>query len=149
MCIVQDDQDDWSRESATMSKVYGLATCTIAAALDGNGNDGCFANRNKYRVRPYKIPNPFTTNSNLSFYVRSQYLSEIYKREVMDWPWYSRGWVFQERTLTPRLLIFGKTQILWSCHKLQQKHGGVAKQVMTSLINLNLSMSKSLDFSRS
>jgi hypothetical protein len=102
-----------------MSKVYGLSTCTIVAALSGGGDDGCFASRNQYQVRPCRIPNPFSKNFNLSFYIRSQYLNEIYKCEVKELPWYNRGWVFQERTLSPRLLIFGKTQILWACHKLQ------------------------------
>jgi hypothetical protein len=33
--------------------------------------------------------------------------------------WYNRGWVFQERTLSRRLLIFGKSQMLWACEELQ------------------------------
>jgi hypothetical protein len=82
LCIIQDDQDDWLRESATMSKVYGLSTCTIAATLGGNGDDGCFTTRNQFRARPCKLPNPFDKDSGLLFYARSQYLSEIYKREV-------------------------------------------------------------------
>lgn len=43
----------------------------------------------------------------------------IFTKEVMNSAWYNQGWVFQERTLSPRLLIFGKTQTLWACHKLQ------------------------------
>ncbi|KAI0512605.1 heterokaryon incompatibility protein-domain-containing protein [Xylaria bambusicola] len=46
MCIVQDDASDWARVSATMSKVYGLSTCTIAAANSGSDEGGCFAQRN-------------------------------------------------------------------------------------------------------
>ncbi|PMD45621.1 HET-domain-containing protein, partial [Hyaloscypha variabilis F] len=118
LCIVQDDQDDWLRESATMGQVYGLSTCTIAATLGGNGDDGCFTTRNQCKVRPCKIPNPFDKTSSLRFYARSQYIGEIYRREVKQSPWYRRGWVFQERTLSPRLLIFGKTQMLWACQKL-------------------------------
>jgi hypothetical protein len=31
----------------------------------------------------------------------------------------TRGWVFQERLLSPRILHFGKTQVVWECsHKL-------------------------------
>jgi Heterokaryon incompatibility protein (HET) len=119
MCIVQDDPDDWVRESATMSKVYGHSTCTIAAAVDGDGDGGCFAGRNQYNVRPCVIANPFSKESNLSFYVRSGYLNQIYKHEVKNSSWYNRGWVFQERILSPRLLIFGRTQMLWACSKLQ------------------------------
>jgi hypothetical protein len=74
-----------------MSKVYGLSTCTIAATLGGNGDDGCFALRNQFRARPCKVPNPFDKDSGLAFYTRSQYLGEIYKREVKESPWCSRG----------------------------------------------------------
>jgi len=119
MCIVQDDQDDWALESATMSRVYGLSTCTIAAANSGSGDAGCFATRNPYRVRPCIIPNPFKTDSKYAFYVRSQYLHQIHQKEVKDSLWYNRGWVFQERTLSRRLLIFGKTQMLWAYEELQ------------------------------
>jgi hypothetical protein len=119
MCIMQDDPDDWARESVTMSKVYGLSTCTIAAANSGVQDSGCFATRNRYRVRPLRVPNPFKTDSKISFYVRSQYLHRIHTRYVRDSLWYNRGWVFQERTLSPRLLIFSKRQILWACQQVQ------------------------------
>jgi hypothetical protein len=119
MCILQDDADDWNHESATMSKVYGLSTCTIAAANSGSGDSGCFAARNQYRIRPCRVPNPFKRNSKYSFYVRSQYLHRIHDREVRRSQWYNRGWVFQERTHSPRLLIFSKTQMLWACERLQ------------------------------
>jgi hypothetical protein len=102
-----------------MSKVYGLSTCTIAATLGGNCNDGCFTLRSQFRARPCKVPNTFDKDSGLAFYARSQFLGVIYKREVKESPLYSRGWVFQERTLSPRLLLSGKTQILWACRKLQ------------------------------
>jgi hypothetical protein len=84
LCITQDDQDDWLRESATMSKVYGLSTCTITATLGGNGGDGCFTLRNQFRARPYKVPNPFDKDSGLAFYALSKYLGEIYKRQVKE-----------------------------------------------------------------
>lgn len=119
MCIVQDDADDWASESANMARVYGLSTCTIAAANSGSGDAGCFMTRNQYRVRPCIIPNPFKTDSKYSFYVRPLYLYQIHEKEVKDSLWYNRGWVFQERTLSRRLLIFGETQMLWACEELQ------------------------------
>lgn len=119
MCIVQDDEADWARESAEMFRVYSLSTCTIAAANSGLGDVGCFATRNPHRVRPCIIPNPFKIDSKYSFYVRSDYLHQIHRREVKESLWYDRGWVFQERTLSHRLLIFGKTQMLWACEQIQ------------------------------
>ncbi|KAK4451246.1 heterokaryon incompatibility protein-domain-containing protein [Podospora aff. communis PSN243] len=120
MCIIQDDDgEDWARESDTMFKVYGLSTCTIAAANSGDGEEGFLTNRNQYRVRPCRIPSPFKTGSKHSFKVMSQYLNKIHDKNVRNSEWFNRGWVFQERMLAPRLLIFTKTQVLWGCAKLQ------------------------------
>jgi hypothetical protein len=119
MCIFQDDPKDWIHESAAMSKVYGSAICTIAASNSSSGDAGCFSTRNPYRIRPCRIPNPFNTNSKYSFYVRSQYLNQIHNREVRGSEWYNRGWVFQERILSSRLLLFSRTQVLWACKELQ------------------------------
>lgn len=102
-----------------MMEVYGCSACTIVAAKSDSGTGGCFAERNQFRIRPCNISNPFSGDIGLSFSIRSQYLSEIYKREVLDSPWYERAWVFQERVLSPRLLIFGKSQMMWACQRLQ------------------------------
>ena len=32
LCIIQDDQDDWSRESVTMAKIYTYSVVNISAA---------------------------------------------------------------------------------------------------------------------
>jgi hypothetical protein len=58
-------------------------------------------------------------SSKYSFYLRSQHLNRIHNRGVKDSQWYHRGWVFQERTLSRRLLIFSGSQVIWSCEQLQ------------------------------
>ncbi|KAM7220140.1 Heterokaryon incompatibility protein (HET) domain containing protein [Rhypophila decipiens] len=119
LCIVQGDFNDWSRESAVMSKVYGFATCTIAAANSGD-EAGCFTTRNQYQVRPCPVPNPLNpAASRHRFYIRPWFLKDIFYQEVRQSAWYTRGWVFQERMLSSRLLIFGKTQMLWACQEIQ------------------------------
>jgi hypothetical protein len=125
LCIIQDDHIDWARVSLTMSRVYGFATCTIAAAKGKgraggtDGGDGLFTRRNPLRVRPCLVPNPFDPSSDRKFLVRPRYLLDIYDSEVRQSEWYSRGWVFQERTLSHRMLIFGRTQMLWACQEVQ------------------------------
>jgi hypothetical protein len=71
-----------------------------------------------FLVQLMKLTNPFETDSKYSF-IRSQYLHQIHEREVKESLWYNRGWVFQERTLSRRLSIFGKSQMLWACEELQ------------------------------
>ena len=45
LCIFQDSEEDWARESSSMAKVYGGADLNIAASSARDGRDGCFFNR--------------------------------------------------------------------------------------------------------
>jgi hypothetical protein len=137
ICIIQDDGGaDWAKESNTMFEVYGRSTCTIAAATTaattatvdadktsesgiGEGG-GIFVKRNPYRVRPCVIQNPFKSGESCyQFNVMPPYLNRLHNEHVRSSEWFKRGWVFQERMLAPRLLIFSDTQILWGCPRLQ------------------------------
>ncbi|KAK3387353.1 hypothetical protein B0H63DRAFT_364482, partial [Podospora didyma] len=42
LCIIQDDSDDWLRESSKISKVYGGSVVTISASGATDGSVGCF-----------------------------------------------------------------------------------------------------------
>jgi len=39
----------------------------------------------------------------------------IFQSDVLDSPLSNRGWILQERVLSPRILHFGKTQLFWEC----------------------------------
>ncbi|KAK4159876.1 heterokaryon incompatibility protein-domain-containing protein [Cladorrhinum sp. PSN259] len=86
LCIVQDDPDDWLRESARMSTIYRNSGCTIASHGSDSDLDGflhaAFAPRKRYM-----LSRPSTINS--------------------------RGWVFQERILPRRILHFAHGAILF------------------------------------
>jgi len=45
LCIVQDDKEDWNRESVLMSAVYGQTTLNLAAAGAKDGSIGYFFDR--------------------------------------------------------------------------------------------------------
>jgi hypothetical protein len=36
---------------------------------------------------------------------------------LTDQPLWKRGWVYQERLMTPRMLVFGNDRIYWQCHE--------------------------------
>ncbi|KAK4106845.1 HET-domain-containing protein [Parathielavia hyrcaniae] len=75
LCIVQDDPEDWLRESAEMCTVYRNSCCTIFAHTSSCDDDGFLE--------------PKIDSSR-------------------DWPSTinNRGWVFQERILSRRILHF-------------------------------------------
>lgn len=41
LCIVQDDHDEWERESANMGSLYEKATLMIAASAASDSSEGC------------------------------------------------------------------------------------------------------------
>ncbi|KAM5341526.1 hypothetical protein ACJ41O_014557 [Fusarium nematophilum] len=110
LCIIQDNPKDWARESALMPKVYSNARLTVAASVADD--EGCYASRNPHRVRPCRIPNPFAKDpKNLSFNIRSRHINNAHMRELKDSISESKG--------SPRHLIFGSNQILWTCQRHQ------------------------------
>ena len=117
-CIIQRDKEDWRAQSAQMAKVYGLSACTIAAAASDRGDQSFLCSRNQYAIRPCEVLNPFSTEANMAFQISARSLKTIFDEEVKLTSWHNRGWVFQERLLSQRLLIFGTTQMMWSCQRL-------------------------------
>ncbi|KAK3684335.1 heterokaryon incompatibility protein-domain-containing protein [Podospora appendiculata] len=121
LCIVQDDENDWIRESKTMANVYENAFVTIAATSSRDSDGGLFSEQ---RLRqelisgqrygadgtPYliaaveEVPHPKPTDG----------MQELLK----NWPLLTRGWVLQERLLSPRVIHFAYPEMLWECREL-------------------------------
>ena len=55
LCIIQDDVDDWKRESSRMDSIYRLAHITIAASGAKDGTEGCFHKRTEVPA-PVTVP---------------------------------------------------------------------------------------------
>ena len=57
LCIVQDDNEDWARESAKMSSIYANAVLTIAASAAADDTYGFLHQRQHVGVQiyPYQI----------------------------------------------------------------------------------------------
>ena len=108
LCIIQDDSEDWQKEAALMGSVYGGSVVTIAASSAPDGNGGCFFDRRfSWRCEiELGIPN-------------KRQLYEVIPSMLTDsaskTPLSSRGWVTQERILSPRILYFTDIEVLWEC----------------------------------
>jgi hypothetical protein len=129
LCIIQDDKDDWDKEAARMGDVYMNAYCTIAAhaakhadhgfleeslqrekviAVGGNLDGGSFeAEMAAYRAwaedgaPTLAASRPF--DSEAFFVARGSHGQLHLDRSELS----SRGWVLQERILSPRIIHFG------------------------------------------
>jgi hypothetical protein len=108
LCIVQDDEDDWRREAALMCFVYGGSTINISASSATNGSMGCFQ-----ELKP-RWNHEIQRGSGEP---RSQLgcLPSSFRRSTMRSPLAKRGWVLQERVLSPRNLHFAEDDVFWEC----------------------------------
>ncbi|XEU99679.1 hypothetical protein FSHL1_004966 [Fusarium sambucinum] len=135
LCIFQDKDDlsDWNREASLMHKVYSFSHCNIVAAENINSSEPIFRNRNPESLIP-----PTTTTlvqkglSSSEFEERSEshkYIIDYsgYWDPVTDAHIYTRGWVMQERFLSPRALHIGAHQVYWECREFtasETNHSG-------------------------
>lgn len=123
LCILQDSPDDWDREAATMSDVYLNATLNIAATAAIDGREGLFDERDSLETGPFQVHVDWQGNwyGGSKRPCRGWYylaLTQAFDIDVRDAPLNTRGWVFQERTLSTRILHFSKKQIYWECMQL-------------------------------
>lgn len=104
LCIIQDSEEDWERESARMCAIYENATLTVASA---SGGEGCFSEAERV-YQGFKVTNPARPNPTL--YLRKELPHYEQPLEL-----FTRGWVLQERLLSRRLLTFAPQELIWEC----------------------------------
>ena len=111
LCIIQDDDEDWQRESLSMHTYYRNAYLTLAASKSTGPHDGMYVSTGaEFELRQVSI----TNTSGVDVTVLTRRAISHFDRP-QDFPLMKRGWVFQERILSPRVLHFGPQELLWEC----------------------------------
>lgn len=123
LCIIQGSSEDWKREAAMMGEVYRHSWCNIAATKARDGRGGCFDERHPFLVNPCRIQTTWLDEPRGTFYCVPQ---GIWNSQIDTCPLSTRGWVFQEIALSPRVLHYGKGQAFWECCALKacESHPG-------------------------
>lgn len=116
LCIIQNSVDDWRREAATMGKVYQNALCNIAATGASDSSEGCFWDRNPLLAQACKINLTWELPLKGSYHGLDR---SLWSKNIGEAPLNRRGWVAQERILSPRILHFGTQQLFWECHEME------------------------------
>ncbi|PNP80968.1 hypothetical protein FNYG_05435 [Fusarium nygamai] len=111
LCIIQNSSEDWARESLQMHLVYAYSACTISATASEGPDEGLFRLRTAEETLVGHIKVPFADGIPRRFDVWDQH----HMQRLTQGPLTDRGWVFQERILSPRVLHFTKTQAVWEC----------------------------------
>jgi Heterokaryon incompatibility protein (HET) len=98
LCIIQDDRHDWLQQSSQMAAIYRNATCTIAAHSAENDSHS-FLNFNP-SILTADVISRDRSDGSFRFQVNQSGLSR-------------RGWVFQERILSTRILHFAQNHLFF------------------------------------
>ncbi|KAG6354487.1 hypothetical protein INS49_004504 [Diaporthe citri] len=124
LCILQDSREDWSREASRMALIYKYAFLTISASCAAHENQGCFRKRNVAGIQPLQlISNPLLPSvawchGNASC-ISSGEPEENQKLGGKLGHLADRGWVFQERILSHRIVHFAEEEVYWECRELE------------------------------
>ncbi|KAK6840339.1 hypothetical protein PG995_016093 [Apiospora arundinis] len=127
LCIIQDSADDWRSESVKMGAIYQCSFLTISANMGGDSTCGCFNEKSqtrdqlpRFEVGGGQLIDITTQNVEgeaNSFYILKQ--DTVYTPAPLAFtPLSDRGWIYQERILSPRTLHFTPAQLVWECRRM-------------------------------
>lgn len=112
LCIIQDSKSDWEKEASKMATVYVGAVVTLSALGSPDSNGGFY-------LRPPKEKTDFVYRHDITLG------SQRYRVFVCEpdsphisGPLMERAWTYQERELSPRILHFGRHNLIWECKQL-------------------------------
>ncbi|KAH6663862.1 heterokaryon incompatibility protein-domain-containing protein [Halenospora varia] len=124
LCIIQDSDEDWNAESLKMGGIYENSFLTIAANQEGDG--GCFNKQSmphdylhteRKDMQSVEITNtqPDGRESTVLFHYEKRRRDPLPLRSsILN----NRGWIYQERILSPRTVHFTQTQAVWECREM-------------------------------
>ncbi|KAI8663240.1 HET domain-containing protein [Fusarium keratoplasticum] len=128
ICIIQhnqgEDATDWLAEAPLMGRYYQNALCTIAAAGAYDSDDGFLTERpgELYHVSPVLLAR-YNDSDQPGQEIYADPSNPLWQANVMNTPLYDRGWTLQERSLSNRIIHFGRDAVFWECVELQASEG--------------------------
>jgi hypothetical protein len=119
LCIIQDSEEDWAKESSMMGNVYQNGICNIAATGAADGSAGCFMKRDPILAQNCRIKIDATLSKvRLKPGIYDLVPEKLWEDGLSTAPLNQRAWVVQERILAPRVLHFSGNQLFWECNEL-------------------------------
>ncbi|KAH8758768.1 heterokaryon incompatibility protein-domain-containing protein [Hyaloscypha sp. PMI_1271] len=128
LCIIQDDPNDWATEAAKMASTYENCLVSIAVELRSDCTAGFL--RHTPEQQGFCVDCLIKISNRLTSGIRRRAVLKLvqiakrgraqsYPRNIEIFtPLSERGWTYQERYLSPRILHFIGAQIVWECRKV-------------------------------
>ncbi|RSL47222.1 hypothetical protein CEP53_010014 [Fusarium sp. AF-6] len=124
LCIIQESDhggSDWSHECLTMDLIYRNSLCNFSADW-GTDSEGLFLDR---KTRQFDCPTITATHMDMEKRKgrSSEYLlvdESTWRYAVTMSPINSRGWVLQERFLSPRVVHFCPKEVFFECCEMSR-----------------------------
>ncbi|KAH6663557.1 heterokaryon incompatibility protein-domain-containing protein [Plectosphaerella plurivora] len=111
LCIIQDDIDDWREQSTKMCSIYAGARLTIAAVCSLDSQQGLFSTPN---ITHFDIEDGQTHRYSIRYkFGHREWNGHI--NRLHHFPLLDRGWVYQERLLSPRVAYFTTHEVRFEC----------------------------------
>jgi hypothetical protein len=136
LCVIQDDIEDWEKESSAMGDVYMNSAATIFAERAANSDDGLFPTGQDIElqhslVKEMEFFDPITKqqqhvllSSALAFYP-STVAAGFCMVENSESHLQDRGWIMQEEILSRRKICFSRTELHWMCNHVSHCDCGI------------------------
>ncbi|UNI21724.1 hypothetical protein JDV02_007684 [Purpureocillium takamizusanense] len=128
LCIIQGDEQDWTRESRKMAQVYGNATLTVVAGRSADARNGYIDNfvdsSQAGAPSPCRLPVGGTPASDADSSNGGVVMVSLPRSTDLG-PVVTRAWCCQERTCCRRAVMFGTEQLFFECETLRIYENGL------------------------
>ncbi|KAI0440371.1 heterokaryon incompatibility protein-domain-containing protein [Xylaria telfairii] len=123
VCIVQDDRDDWALEGSKMAGIYRGSRLSIAACSSDSSTKGIFNDHSTSQLEDFfnlvRIDNQLRNGRHSTLYLSTYVgtggpMGRYVRHGVLP----GRAWCLQELILSPRILYYTPSQLLWECAHL-------------------------------
>jgi Heterokaryon incompatibility protein (HET) len=131
LCIIQDDEDDWKTQASRMLDIYSNSLVTIAAHSAQNSSEGFLWRREISNI--LQVPLGSTEGFQRdSVNIKISGLSDgAITNAFANSHICSRAWVFQELSISKKILHFVEDRIFWECSHSASAGKGIHRLTLT------------------